>query len=146
MLIGVTDMRRLSLRLGLGRTGGGSPIFEDNDGLVESLAHEVGHALSLGLLPSRGVETAIHVSLGNLSKRRQNREEALVLAAEAVVLPRLGIHFDERTPGMTLRDAAEVQGVPDQVFWRAFGSSAARELGMRVLHYLLRRCGCGRRS
>lgn len=69
-----------------------------------------------------------------------------LLAAEAVVLPRLGIHFEERTPGMTLRAAAEVQGVPDQVFWRAFGSSAARELGMRMLHYLLRRCGCGRRS
>lgn len=108
MLIGITDMRRLFERLGLDGLDSG-PIFEGDHGLVEHLAHEVGHALSLGLHPSRGVETAIHVSLGDLSKRRQNREETLVLAAEAVVLPRLGIHFEERTPGMTLRDAAEVQ-------------------------------------
>lgn len=128
MLIGITDMRRLFERLGLdGLNSPGGPIFDGDNGLVEHLAHEVGHALSLGLVPSQGVETAINLSLGDLSKRRQIREEALVLAAEAVVLPRLGIHFEENTPGMTLRDAAEVQGVPDQVFWRAFGSSAARD-------------------
>lgn len=37
----------------------------------------------LDLLPSRGVETAIHESLGN---RRQNREEALGAAGETISL------------------------------------------------------------
>lgn len=144
MLIAAGDMRRLFEHLRLGSLE--DPIFDGAMGLVEHLAHEIGHALSLGLVIGPGIDKAIALTLSDRSKPVQIREEALVLAAECVALPRLGVHFDEHTPGLTMRDAGEVQGVPDKVFWRAFGSRAARELGMRVLHYLLRRSGRGRRS
>ena len=139
------DMRRLFERLGLNTLE--DPIFEGDRGLVEHLAHEIGHALSLGLEIGPGVSTAIEITLmRDCSPHKQIREEALVLAAEAITLPRLGVRFEEHTPGLTMRDAAEVQGVPDKVYWRAFGSKAARQLGVRVLRYMGRRAGAGRRS
>lgn len=144
MLIGMTDMRRLFERLRLDTLE--DPIFEGDKGLVEHLAHEVGHALSLGLEIGPGIDKAIALTLSGRSKPRQIGNEALVLAAEAVTLPRLGVHFEEDHAGQTLRDAAEVQGVPDRVYWRAFRSEAARELGVRVLRYLGRRGGAGRRG
>lgn len=145
MLIGAVDVQRLFARLGLNTAE--DPIFEGDRGLVEHLAHEIGHALSLGLAIGPGVNKAIDLTLmRDCSHRKQIREEALVLAAEAVALPRLGVRFEEHTPGLTMRDAAEVQGVPDKVYWRAFGSKAARELGVRVLRYMGRRAGAGRRS
>lgn len=144
MLIGAVDVQRLFARLGLNTAE--DPIFEGDRGLVEHLAHEIGHALSLGLTPSRGVDKAIALTLNGLPKRGQILEEALVLAAEAVTLPRLGVHFEEHEPGQTMRDAAEVQGVPDHIYWTAFGSRDAAELGVRVLRYLGRRAGCGRRA
>jgi hypothetical protein len=145
VLISMADMRRLFGRLGLDPLE--DPIFDGDRGLVEHLAHEVGHALSLGLAIGPGIAKAIDLTLRrDCSPRKQIREEALVLAAEAVALPRLGVSFSENFAGQTLRDAAEVQGVPDRDYWRAFGSKAARELGVRVLRYMGRRAGCGRRS
>lgn len=145
MLIGTLDTRRLYDRLGLSTSDG--PIFEGDRGLVEHLAHEIGHALSLGLAIGPGVTKTINITLiHDCSPHKRIREEALVLAAEAITLPRLGVHFEEHTPGLTMRDAAEVQGVPDKVYWRAFGSKAARQLGVRVLRYMGRRAGAGRRG
>lgn len=144
MLISMTDMRRLFGRLGLDPLE--DPIFDGDRGLVEHLAHEVGHALSLRIPPSRDIANAVALTLGDLPRKRAVREEALVLASEMVALPRLGITFEEDEPGQTMRDAAEVQGVPDRIFWAEFGSQEARELGMRVLHFLLRQGGRGRRS
>ncbi|WP_298625078.1 hypothetical protein [uncultured Zoogloea sp.] len=144
MLIAAFDARRLFERLGLDTLE--DPIFEGDRGLVEHLAHEIGHALSLGLEIGLGINKAIDITLRrDCSPRKQIREEALVLAAEAIALPRLGVHFSESYPGQTLRDAAEVQGVPNRDYWRAFGSKAARQLGVRVLRYIGRRAGCGRR-
>jgi len=145
VLIGTLDAQRLFERLGLDALE--DPIFEGDRGMVEHLAHEIGHALSLGLEIGKGVAKAIDITLRrDCSQRKQVREEALVLAAEAVALPRLGVSFKEHTPGLTMRDAAEVQGVPDKVYWNAYGSKAARELGVRVLRYIGRRAGAGRRS
>ena len=145
MLIAAFDARRLFERLGLDTLE--DPIFEGDRGLVEHLAHEIGHALSLGLEIGLGINKAIDITLRrDCSPRKQIREEALVLASEMVALPRLGITFEEDEPGQTMRDAAEVQGVPDRIFWAEFGSQEARELGMRVLHFLLRQGGRGRRS
>lgn len=145
MLIGAIDVRRLFARLGLNTTE--DPIFEGDRGLVEHLAHEIGHAISLGLAIGPGVDKAIEITLmRDCSPCKQIREEALVLAAEAITLPRLGVHFEEHEPGQTMRDAAEVQGVPDHIYWTAFGSRDAAALGVRVLRYLGRRAGAGRRS
>lgn len=144
MLIGYADMERLAKHLN---------VFEEDcpfsgpEGVVEHLAHEVGHAMSLGWRPFRGMEQAVGLTLSmDRTPAQARRNEALVLAAEAIVLPRLGIHYREEYAGQTMRDAAEVQGVPDKVYWRMFGSKAARELGVRVLRYLGRRAGAGRRS
>jgi hypothetical protein len=112
VLIAISDARRLFDRFGLDALD--DPVFEGDSGLVEHLAHEVGHALSLGLTPSRGIDKAIALTLNDLPRYDQILEEALVLAAEAVALPRLGVHF--------------------------------AELGVRVLRYMGRRAGAGRRS
>lgn len=144
MLIGTLDVRRLFERLGLDALE--DPIFDGDRGMVEHLAHEIGHALTLGLEVRRGVSRAVALTLDGFSKTYQIHNEALVLASEMVALPRLGVHFEEDTPGLTMRDAAEDQGVPDLVFWRAIRSRVARELGIRVLRYIGRRAGAGRRS
>lgn len=145
MLIGYDDMRALAVHLGVYAED--ETILEGRAGVVEHLVHEVAHALSLDLPVRPGLEDAIGNALvnhrGSLDSASYENE-ALVLASEAYTLPRLGIHF--RDARGALRDAGESQGVPSEVFADAWASEEAQRLGVRVLRYLARKSGCGRRG
>ena len=70
---------------------------------VEYLIHEIGHALSVHVkpfaavfvdgLPRRRMSTVVAAILRRRSDEGVHNE-CLVLAAEAVILPRLGLHVD----------------------------------------------------
>lgn len=108
--------------------------------MIEHLVHEIGHALSVGIRPFDHAPEQI--SMGASVAQVLNRiwdkgchNECLVLAAEATVLPRLGIE-------VAIGDLVDVgvdQGVRPWKLRAAVGSKDARKLACLVLRYIGRR-------
>jgi len=117
---------------------------DDDAGRVEFLVHEIGHAPSLGLPIERGVDALIARRLVVEGAVAAKLNEGLVLAAEAVVLPALGLVSSPT--GFTsledmrssLVDAGHIQGLEADEVVRHFDSDPARELGAKILEALVR--------
>jgi hypothetical protein len=128
------------LALGRGVLDHNDPVFSGEAGTAEHLAHEVAHCILIGWRPFNGMEKAVGLTL-RMDHDKGEAEEALVLASEEVTLRGLGIVGYDRGGA---RKAAAVQDVRTKVFNKAWGSPAARLLGLKVLRYIGRRCGCYR--
>lgn len=111
-----------------------------SDTLVESLVHEVAHALSLGVPVERGVTFMIHAALRPLGHTALVYNEGLTLASEQHTLRALGVECDHED----LADEADRQGVSKGVFGSLWGSKEALDLGQRVTRFIGRRLGRGR--
>lgn len=146
MTFRATDMGRLADRLGTRTTCGF--LFEEGTTMnsVEYLIHEIGHALSVrvkpfavvmvGGLPQRRMSTVVAAILHRRSDKGVHNE-CLVLAAEAVILPRLGLHVD--LDGLV--ELGVDQGVKPDKLRAEIGSPASRRLAVAVLRYVGRRVG-----
>lgn len=140
------DMVRLAQRLDATTTC--AFLFEKNTTMnsIEYLIHEIGHALSVhvkpfpvvlvGGLPQRRMSTVVAAILHRRSDKGV-RNECLVLAAEAAILPRLGLHVDTEC----LVELGVDQGVKPDKLRAEFGSPASRRLAVAVLRYVGRRVG-----
>ncbi len=146
MTFRATDMGRLAERLGTRTTCGF--LFEEGTTMnsVEYLIHEIGHALSVHVkpfaavfvdgLPRRRMSTVVAAILRRRSDEGVHNE-CLVLAAEAVILPRLGLHVDLDELVVLGVD----QGVEPAKLRAEIGSPASRRLAVAVLRYVGRRVG-----
>lgn len=140
------DMGRLADRLGARTTCGF--LYEEGTTMnsVEYLIHEIGHALSVHVrpfavvsgdgLPQRRMSTVVAAILHRRSDKGVHNE-CLVLAAEAAILPRLGLHVDTEC----LVELGVDQGVKPDKLRAEFGSPASRRLAVAVLRYVGRRVG-----
>ena len=111
------------------------------DSMLESVVHEVAHAISLGVPVECGVTFASHDALRPLGYTALVRNEALTLASEQYTLRALGLDyvgFDD------IADEAKRQGVKRDNFERVWGSKEALDLGQRVMRFIGRRLGRGR--
>jgi hypothetical protein len=111
-----------------------------SDSLVESLVHEVAHALSLGVPVECGVSILVQAALLPLDHTALVYNEGLSLASEQHTLRALGIECDRED----LADEAKRQGVSEGVFDSLWGSKEALDLGQRVTRFIGRRLGRGR--
>lgn len=132
------DPERMSeLARRLGATTTSEHLFPHSSlNVIEHLVHEIGHALSVGIRPyDRVLKISMGASVAQTLNRRRDKgryNECLVLAAEATVLPRLGI-------GVELDDLVAVGLDQDVQPWRlrsAVGSKPARKLACLVLRYI----------
>lgn len=104
-------------------------MFCGRRGKLEYFVHEVTHAVSLDLPIGADLSGRVSKRLFTCTTPQRNQNEALCLAAEFFILPRLDISIE---PG-DLAVAADVQGVPDVDWDTAFDSEAARQLADRVM-------------
>ena len=109
--------------------------------LLESVVHEVAHAMSLGVPVEQGVTYAIHDALRPQGVTALVRNEALTLASEQHALRALGVAYVEFDD---FADEAKRQGVKRDAFNRVWGSKEALDLGQRVTRFIGRRLGRGR--
>lgn len=116
-------------------------LESSSDSLLESVAHEVAHAMSLGVPVERGVTYAVHDALRPLGYTALVRNEALTLASEQHTLRALGVAYVEFDD---LADEAKRQGVKRANFDLVWGSKEALDLGQRVTRFIGRRLGRGR--
>lgn len=152
MTFRAVDMVRLAERLGATTACGF--MFEEGTTMnsVEYLVHEIGHALSVHVKPFTAVMAGAAFVHGRLAERRVGtvvaailrrqsdkgvHNECLVLAAEAVILPRLGLHVD--LDGLV--ELGVDQGVKPDKLRAEIGSPASRRLAVAVLRYVGRRVG-----
>ena len=112
-----------------------------DDALLESLVHEVAHAISLGVPVEAGVTYAIHDALRPLGNTALVRNEALTLASEQHTLRALGVDYVDKA-GISCE--ASRQGVKRADFEFVWGSKEALDLGQRVTRFIGRRLGRGR--
>ncbi len=110
------------------------------DSMLESLVHEVAHAISLGVPVERGVTYMIHAALRPLGHTALVYNEGLTLASEQHTLRALGVACDRED----LAGEADRQGVSKGVFGSLLGSKEALDLGQRVTRFIGRRLGRGR--
>lgn len=124
----------IALRLGWGDHE--SHIAWGEVGLVEYMVHELLHAQSLGLPLRKGVALS-----GDIDKRLRARRdrgvanEALVLAAEGLLLRRLGIHHDLIEDG-DLDLAGGSQGCDAEHIWSLRHWSRTKGLARQVERWL----------
>lgn len=146
MTFRATDMVRLAERLGATTACGF--MFEEGTTMnsVEYLIHEIGHALSVHVKPFAAVmvgglyQRRMSTVVAAILRRRSDKgvhNECLVLAAEAVILPRLGLHVD--LDGLV--ELGVDQGVKPDKLRAEIGSPASRRLAVAVLRYVGRRVG-----
>lgn len=110
------------------------------ENVAEMLAHEVGHALSLGIpIEGTSVSHPVAIRLRDISEHEgehaEYRNEALTLASEDYVMRALGIPCERAI----LEYAAKNQMVPPAIFDEVWGSPDAIALGKRVMRYIGRR-------
>lgn len=116
-------------------------LDSQSDSLLESVVHEVAHAMSLGVPVEQGVTYAIHDALRPQGITALIRNEALTLASEQHTLRALGVEyvrFDD------FADESRRQGVKRRDFDCVWGSKEALDLGQRVTRFIGRRLGRGR--
>lgn len=118
-------------------------IWDDDLGQFEHAIHELGHMVSLGILPKEKGSRAVGILIGQLPHAAQVLNEALVFAAEAHVLNHYGLLLDdseEPSQGAIymgdIYDHAGVQGCTKEQVDLFLDDDASYEIAERIIEHI----------